>query len=330
MNNKWEQSRIQGLINDKVEESLKLEYKAAGAIDRSNNKKAEITKDVSAMANSAGGTIIYGVKEYDKKNKRHLPEKLDGINRLDYSREWLEQVIGNIQPRIDGLIIHPVTLDIGDNQVAYVVEIPQSNTAHQATNYRYYKRYNFESVPMQDFEIRDIMGRQKTPKFRLSFFINIRNEKSTVQFEGKQQINTVVKMTAVATNIGQVFAKYVNIHFRIPILIVDELAILQLKSQVSSPEDLDEIQYYEYGKDNTVRDIVDVDFSISGSIEKYGPARYQPILPGLSHEWNIRLNENFVDRKLDDLNIEWTLFADNAPPDNGSIPVDQIKVNDNR
>ena len=139
MNNDWDQAKIQQYIIDGIEESLTIEYKAAGAIGKSDSKKKEITKDVSAKANSAGGKIFYGVKEFDDSEKKHLPEKIDGLDRSEYSKEWLEQVINNIQPRIDGLIIHPVPLDSGDNQVAFVVDIPQSTTAHQAKDLRYYK-----------------------------------------------------------------------------------------------------------------------------------------------------------------------------------------------
>src|SRR5690606_36341868 len=173
MTNEWTQARIQQLIDDGTQESLTLEYKAADALSKSDDKKKnEVTKDVAAMANSAGGIIIYGVKEYDDSSKRHLPEKLDPIDMTKCSKEWLEQVIMNIQPRISNLIIHPVTIDTMPNGVAYVVEIPQSTTAHQSRDHRYYKRFNFESVPMEDYEIRDVMGRSQHPKIELQFEIH--------------------------------------------------------------------------------------------------------------------------------------------------------------
>ena len=117
--------------------------KCSGASD---GKKTEITKDVSAMANSAGGLIIYGIREFDDKAKRHLPEKIDPIDRTLFSREWLEQVINNIRPRIDKLRITPVPVDPNahPNSVVYVVEIPRSITAHQDSDLRYYRRYNFQ------------------------------------------------------------------------------------------------------------------------------------------------------------------------------------------
>ena len=52
--NVWDQARVQQYIDDGVEESLNLDYKAAGALAKTDGKRKEITKDVSAMANSEG------------------------------------------------------------------------------------------------------------------------------------------------------------------------------------------------------------------------------------------------------------------------------------
>lgn len=158
---RWTEKRLQQYVGDQVEESLTLEYKGAKSIDKTDSKKTEITKDVSAMANSAGGTIMYGIREYPVP-RNHLPEKIDPIERSQFSKEWLEQVINNIRPRIDNVVIHAIPLSDAKH-VCYVVEIPQSHTAHQATNHRYYKRFNFESVPMEDHEIRDVMNRITRP-----------------------------------------------------------------------------------------------------------------------------------------------------------------------
>ena len=54
-------SDLEDLINNEVEENLHLDYKSAGSLSKEDKKKAEITKDVSAFANSDGGIIVYGI-----------------------------------------------------------------------------------------------------------------------------------------------------------------------------------------------------------------------------------------------------------------------------
>lgn len=156
------------LITNQVEENIHLDYKGAGSLLNTSDKKKELSKDVSAFANSDGGTIIYGISEFNDLPKRHLPEKLDPIDRTNISKEWIEQVINtNIQPKVTGLLITPIQLASSVNNVAYVVTIPKSNTAHQASDKKYYKRYNFESVAMEDYEIKDIINRQTNPVLHL-------------------------------------------------------------------------------------------------------------------------------------------------------------------
>lgn len=163
----WTQATLERYIEQEIEESLTLEYKAAEALYniQSNGREKEIAKDVSAMANSAGGTIIYGIREHEKRELRHRPAALSPVDRTLCSKETLEQIISsNISPRISGIKIFPVPLDSDPTHVAYVIRIPQSDTVHQVNrSKRYYKRFNFEAVPMEDYEIRDVLGRTKQP-----------------------------------------------------------------------------------------------------------------------------------------------------------------------
>jgi len=152
---------LQRLVDDEIQESLTLDYKASPALSNNNKSRDELCKDVSAFANSAGGQIIYGIEEKDRK-----PIKID--QGSDLKREWLEQVIdSNIQPRVEGLLITPIP--VGGGRHAYVLAIPQAATSapHQAPDKKYYKRQNFQSVPMEDYEIRDTLRRAVTPELHV-------------------------------------------------------------------------------------------------------------------------------------------------------------------
>jgi len=82
----WREADIIKLIDEKVPESLELEYKACDALQKIDGKKNEISKDISSFANSNGGVIVYGIKK-----NGHLPDCIDvGFNPSNISREWLE------------------------------------------------------------------------------------------------------------------------------------------------------------------------------------------------------------------------------------------------
>lgn len=146
-------TEVQALIDNSVAESIHLDYKGSEALV---GKSSEIAKDVSAFANSDGGIIIYGVRE-----EEHLPKSIDeGVDHKRHTREWLEQVIqSNVSPIIDDLRIFQIQLNLENS--LYVIQVARSVRApHQEReSKRYYKRYNFRSAPMEDYEINDIRNR---------------------------------------------------------------------------------------------------------------------------------------------------------------------------
>jgi predicted HTH transcriptional regulator len=102
---------IHALIRSRTEESLTLEYKAAAALALTGKRdfRDEISKDVSSMANSAGGRIIYGVSA-DPINS-WFPGELDPVERSSITTETLHQIISSrIQPTIQGVNIYAITV----------------------------------------------------------------------------------------------------------------------------------------------------------------------------------------------------------------------------
>ena len=283
---------------------MTLEYKSGEALGRSDQQKREITKDVSAMANSAGGLLIYGIREFSETEKRHLPERIVPVDRSETPREWIEQIINSIRPRIEGIVIHSVQLETGENDVVYVIEIPQSHTAHQASNHRYYKRFNFQSVPMEDYEIRDVMFREKTADVVTRFLIEIKN---STDEESQTEQNLIVQ----AKNLGSAYARYVACFVDVPVS-----TLVRIEDQRSIK---DGGRFYRHRLTNFNQEYADETFKSNF-----------PLLRNMSMSWKIPLKDDFSELDREGLEIKWKVYADNALPKEGKISFDEIDVVDLR
>lgn len=298
---------INRLIADGVEENISLDYKAADALQKTDGKKKEIAKDVSAMANSAGGVIIYGVKEFDDTARKHLPEALSPVSRTAFTKEQLEQIInGNISPKIEGLLIHPISIQDSDEAI-YVVEIPQSSTAHQNTrDQRYYKRHNFNSEPMLDYEIRDVMNRLVHPKIEMTFKL-------------LHDLDDDYSLIFSPYNAGQVYARYVRYFVDIPKALVKNVANNEKEIVIAGT------RYVRIEGNNIHRDNLGIRYDeLMGYGPEYGPPRYDPILLGFyGAEKKKQLH---YDPNQDSPPIRWAVHADNAGPRTGIIRPSEITV----
>lgn len=173
---------IQSLIDNGIEESINIDFKASGALSKDEMKKKEISKDVSAFANSNGGIIVYGLSE-----KNHKADSFSFIDGDVYSKEWLEQVISTtIQRNIEGLKIFPIRNKGNIKETIYVVQIPESMDApHINKDKKYYRRYDFQSVPMEEYEIRNLYGRKSKADLKIEkySFNYIKEDNGCEQFE---------------------------------------------------------------------------------------------------------------------------------------------------
>lgn len=146
-------AEVQSLVTKKIPENLHLEYKRSDALRKGGT--TELTKDVSAFANSDGGCLIYGVIEKDQ-----IPLSLDGgVDTSVIEPEWLENILlAHIQPRLDDLVIGVIPLT-GHRAIFTVAVARTLRGPHQSEDKKYYKRFNFKSEPMEDYEIRDVRSR---------------------------------------------------------------------------------------------------------------------------------------------------------------------------
>ena len=319
---------LQSLIDNEIEESTELEYKSSFAIEN-KKRKEELAKDVSAMANANGGTIIYGIRQKEGGNVHAIPSELLPIPFTEMSKDKLSQLLSsNIQPIIDNVEITVIPKD--KESGFFIVNIPQSNTAHQnRLTHLYYKRRNATVEVMEDYEIRDVMSRSKQPVIELEFelhktiiFVTEKPRKQFFNFadnvkeEDKHFTETKYKLKYRLVNNGMVYARYVNYFIFIPVEFIPEN-----EKEYGSVDENN--AYYIFSGNNTVRDIT----AVKGLNNEYGPARYNPILPGTKGDIK-SIDLCFEDCVNDTLalRIGYTISADNAPMRQKTVTIDDIKV----
>jgi hypothetical protein len=187
---------IDVLISDGQRESETIEYKEARN-QFNDPDKNEIAKDVSAMANSSGGTIIYGVAT-DPIDKTK-PAGISGI--MTKNIESFSRVVNSrIQPVVRNLDQRVLS---SDKFQVLVVYIPQSAySPHQnLSDKRYYHRSGIESLPMGHDLVELHFGRRLGPLLSLIVEVIDRTRTETA---------TRVALRFLITNNGQRVGRFVE------------------------------------------------------------------------------------------------------------------------
>ena len=205
---KYDIEFVKSLITNEIEESINIEFKSAEALSKVDSKKKELSKDVSAMANSNGGIIVYGINEVN-----HKADSISFIDGNEFSKEWIEQVISStIQRNIPELKIFPIRENGDMNKTIYVVQIPESTEApHICKDKKFYKRYNFESVAMEEYEVRQLYGRRIKSKLELNGY--------NISFIKNEDDFSLFTVQVDVINVGEKFeSNYkVNVYFEGPV-----------------------------------------------------------------------------------------------------------------
>ena len=134
------------MIENQLEEDIQLEYK------KEIIKNNKIAKVFSAMANSDGGFVFFGIEEEDNK-----PSCLNPIN-VAKTREKLDMISRTgITPPLY-IRLHPIDVQVDEQKgQVFMVYIPKKYPIlHFAKqNHRFYKRSESNSIPMEGHEIRE-------------------------------------------------------------------------------------------------------------------------------------------------------------------------------
>lgn len=150
-----DEKRLLLFLSRELQEGRFLDYKREYAKPASYEGKKEFLKDVTGMANAAGGSLIVGVDE--RPNAEGFPGTLIGVEDGEgISQLWENITKSCVEPRIPGIVTKGIPLP--DGRSAIVVHIPASlRKPHQMVLEKhrgFYIRHGRDTVPMSVDEIR--------------------------------------------------------------------------------------------------------------------------------------------------------------------------------
>jgi hypothetical protein len=166
---------IEGLVDDKKQESKILEYKRSLETDRK-----ELCKDVTAFANAAGGLILYGIEEETDKNGQPTgkPKEVCGLDGISPEKEIL-RMQQMLQSGVDPHLTPPphITSHTVKGKQVLAVRIYRSwSSPHMIKNddSRFWQRVSRSRVSLDAHEIGAAFLATSERKTRIERFLDDR------------------------------------------------------------------------------------------------------------------------------------------------------------
>lgn len=165
------------LVRDSVSEGLDLEFKES-LPGWSDADKREFLADVTSLANTVGGSLLFGIVEEDgvAKEVRGVPR--EGMDDAILRLESLHR--DGVQPRIMSVRISPI--DVSADRVVVEVRVPRSPQSPHMVTYaggsRFYGRNSRGKHPLDVDELRSAFlasasAEERVERFRIERLLRI-------------------------------------------------------------------------------------------------------------------------------------------------------------
>ncbi len=151
---------LEMLASQSVEEDQQLEYKREAPSNWDDNSKSELRKDVAAMANGGGGTILYGIQE----DEEGRASGFQSIAEVDHLKGRIEQILLDcFDPPLQRIALRSLSVK-GKDVLLIRVEAPEQPPYSIATgqwNRRFPIRQGRHTRPMTMAEIGQALHGQR-------------------------------------------------------------------------------------------------------------------------------------------------------------------------
>jgi len=200
---------IQALIPG-VSEGRRIDYKRA-LPDNGEKSVRSLLDDVCALANSAGGYLVYGVEEEQDEDGKNtgVPSRVCGVGEMNVDQvqlAWEQRIKQNIEPTIIGYRVGFIDGFHG-GEVVMVVFVPRSLQSPHRTNYagkrEFRIRHDRGNQLMELDEIRQSFVEAREIPERIAEFTRLRASKVLAGevpvplLEGRSTLIHLVPVTAI-------------------------------------------------------------------------------------------------------------------------------------
>jgi predicted HTH transcriptional regulator len=120
----WAEADVNDLIGQL--ESIRREFKSGRMFDGDQKQKwiDQLSKEVSAFANTEGGDLFLGIDEDSRSSRPKVAAGIDGVP-AEIGPERLQQLIeSNVSSYLLGIRVRQVRLSARADRVVFVVQIP--------------------------------------------------------------------------------------------------------------------------------------------------------------------------------------------------------------
>jgi hypothetical protein len=307
-----------------------LDVSAPGADE--NKVLDELARQLSAFANSGGGSLVYGISNPTNGTPRSVD---DGGIKLSAKRpnirEWLEDIVPNlVEFTLKKFNVYALTNKAGapglaDDRCIILVDIPDSDDApHQSTReHRYFARVGGKSRPIGHRLVADIFHRRQHPLFNVEF--SLRSETWVPQadppvaiLQAKMKPRREVTLTVRAQNRGKVYAEHLHLTLWIPEV------LLPWRYRYENLSELNGARYLIQKYDNRRRD--EIGSGGPFGLKRYGGSWLDPVLPDEARSWNFKCMHKLRPEDIKaDCKLRWALGCDNAPSMSEEVQLQDIQ-----
>lgn len=165
-------STIQALVGLNTEESQTLEFKR-----KSSPTETELSKEdrkafgevISGFANAVGGTLVLGVVTESSHGIDRAKSIIEIENIVQVAERYRAYATECVSPPVEGLEIRAIPSI--DGRGVLIVQVPKGQARpHMSTapgHHTYYRRVMDRFVPMQHYEVEEMMRIKTSPKWTL-------------------------------------------------------------------------------------------------------------------------------------------------------------------